>query len=570
MATVRQQLTERLETVLAALHERGVLDCQLPHVQLTPPKQAAHGDFATSVALALAKPLKKKPRDIAAQIQEALGTADGMLEKTEIAGPGFLNLFVARHTWHRALADMLAAGESFIRSHGGRGVRVLVEFVSANPTGPLHLAHGRGAVTGDVISRLLEAAGYEVEREYYVNDLGHQLDVLGRSIYLRYAELLGRSFEPPADFYPGDYVTDIAREIVDEVQERFIDQPEDEWLAELTARGTRWLLDRIRVDLDAFGVTFDNWVSEKELTERVGLQGVIDRLEQNDNVYSEDGKRWFKSTDFGDDKDRVVVREDGRPTYFASDIAYHDEKKSRGFDKLINVWGADHGGYVARVKAGLAALGHAAEDLDVIFIQMVSLSRAGEKLRMGKRSGTAIWLSDVIAEAGCDATRYFFVMRRSDAQLDFDIELATKKSLDNPVYYAQYGHARLCSIARRAAEAGIPEPEDGPNALDPLVLPEELALIKAMNRAPDIVADAARAREPHQVVYYIQETIAAFHSYFTQYKHTEKVISDDAGKTRARLLLCRALRDTLCGLLTILGVSAPERMLLEETEAEEA
>jgi len=562
MATVRHMLTEQVVTALRSLPE--LADVELPRVALTPPKQDAHGDFACNVALALAKPLKKKPRDIATQLQAALGNAGGLLEKTEIAGPGFLNMFVAHHAWHEALAAVLRAGDQHLRSNRGDGRRVLVEFVSANPTGPLHVAHGRGAVTGDVIANLLDAAGYDVEREYYVNDLGHQIDVLGRSIYLRYGELCGRPFDPPEDFYPAEYVTDIAATIKEKHGEEFLDQPEEAWLERFRSTGIEIMLKRIRSDLAAFGVEFDNWVSERELTARVGLDGVVERLTTAGHVYEQEGKRWFKTSELGDEKDRVVIREDGRPTYFASDIAYHDEKKSRGFDTLINIWGADHGGYVARVKAGMVGMGHKPDDLEIVLVQMVHLIAGGEKVKMGKRLGTAVWLSEVVAEAGRDATRYFFAMRRSDAQLEFDIELATKKSLDNPVYYAQMGHARMCAIARRAQEAGIPDAELTDGALAPLVLPEELALIKAMTRAPEVVADAADAREPHQVVHFIQDTIATFHSYYTQYQHSERVISDDADKTRARLLLCRALQGTLRGLLGILGVSAPERMVLEE------
>jgi arginyl-tRNA synthetase len=563
--SMRDKLTRCVEEALQAMRVSGAIAVDVPRVTLSPPKQVAHGDFACNVALALAKPLDRKPRDIAEQLRDALGDAGGLLAKTEVAGPGFLNLFVATSAWHDALAHILEAGDDFVRSEYGRQKRILVEFVSANPTGPLHVAHGRGAVTGDVIANLLDAAGYRVEREYYVNDLGHQIDVLGRSIYLRYAELFGRAFDPPEDFYPGDYITELAQTIRDEDQDAYLDQPEEVWLAHLRERGVALMLERIRADLDSFGIAFDHWVSERELTERVGLTRVVEQLETAGHVYVDEGKRWFRSTDFGDDKDRVVIREDGRSTYFASDIAYHGEKMSRGFDKLINIWGADHGGYVARVNAGLAALGHPGA-LDVVLVQMVSLLRGGEKVRMGKRLGTAVWLSDVVAEAGRDATRYFFVMRRSDAQLEFDLDLATRKSLDNPVYYAQMGHARMCSIERRAAEAGVPEPVLEPGALAPLVLPEELGLIKAMVRAPEVVVDAAEAREPHQIVHYIQDTIAIFHTYFTKYKSSEKVVSEDSEKTRARLLLCRALRTTLHSLLGILGVRAPERMVLGDEE----
>jgi arginyl-tRNA synthetase len=562
--SIRQKLTTRLDAALATLKAQGVFDGDIPDVGLGPPKQASHGDFATPVALSLAKAAKKKPRDIAVALQKALGNADGLLEKSEIAGPGFLNLFVARQAWLDSLGDILKADESFIRSTHGEGTRVLIEFVSANPTGPLHIAHGRGAVTGDVVANLLDAAGYKVEREYYINDLGNQIDIMARSIYLRYGELFGRAFTPPEDFYPGEYITDVAKSLKADVGERFLDKPEGEWLAALRERGIAAMLARIRADLDAFGVRFDHWVSESELVTKVGLDKVVKRLEDAGHVFTQEGKKWFKSTAFGDDKDRVVVREDGRPTYFATDIAYHDEKMQRGFKKLINVWGADHGGYVARVKAGMQALGHDPAALHVIFIQMVSLSRGGESVRMGKRLGTAVWLDEVVREAGKDATRYFFVMRRSDSQLDFDIDLAVKKSVDNPVYYAQMGHARMCSIQRKAVEQGTALPTFAPGALAALVLPEELNMVKTLVQAPEVVAEAADLHEPHLIVHYIQDLIGQFHSYYSQYRNTERVISDDPAKTRARLLLCEALKTALAALLKILGVSAPERMVLDE------
>ena len=562
--SIRQKLTTRLEAALTTLKQQGLFDGEVPEVGLGAPKQASHGDYATPVALSLAKTAKKKPRDIAVALQQALGNADGLLEKSEIAGPGFLNLFVARQTWLDALGDILTAGESFIRSTHGHGIRVLIEFVSANPTGPLHIAHGRGAATGDVVANLLDAAGYQVEREYYINDLGNQIDIMARSIYLRYGELFGRAFTPPEDFYPGEYITDIARKLKADAGDRYLDKPEAEWLAALREQGIASMLERIRADLDAFGVRFDHWVSERELVSKIGLETVVKRLEDAGHIFAEGGKKWFRSTTFGDDKDRVVMREDGRPTYFATDIAYHDEKMQRGFKRLINVWGADHGGYVARVKAGMQALGHDPNALHVIFIQMVSLSRGGESVRMGKRLGTAVWLDEVVREAGRDATRYFFVMRRSDAQLEFDIDLATKKSLDNPVYYAQMGHARMCSVQRRAVEQGIALPTFAPGALSALVLPEELNMVKTLVRAPEVVAEAADAHEPHLIVHYIQDLIGQFHSYYTQYKNSEKVISEDPQKTRARLLLCEALKTALAALLKILGVSAPERMFLDE------
>lgn len=566
--SVRRIVTEKLQEALDALFAEGVLSGDVPRVVLAPPKQADHGDFACTVALALGQRARKNPRDVATALQAKLGDAAGMLRKTEIAGPGYLNLFVTDQAWHDALAGMLAqGGEAFVRSNVGAGQRVLVEYVSANPTGPLHIAHGRGAVTGDVLARLLDLAGFHVEREYYINDMGHQTEVMARSVYLRYAELFGRAFDAPEDFYPGEYITEIAVELKAEVGDRYLDQPESAWLSEFRERGMARMMDRIKADLAAFGIEFDRYVSERALVARMDLPGFVALLESRGHIYDEDGKKWFRSTAFGDDKDRVVIREDGRPTYFASDIAYHYDKLQRGFDQLINVWGADHGGYIARVKAGISALGYEADRLDVVLVQMVSLCRGDQAVRMGKRLGTAVWLRDVINEAGKDATRYFFVMRRTEAQMDFDVDLATKKSIDNPVYYAQMGYARMSSILRKAEEAGVPLPVYTPGALQALVLPEELGLIKTMCRAPDVVADAAIHKEPHAVVTYLQELIAQFHSYYTQYKRTERVISDDPAKTCARLLLCMALRSLLATLLHTVGVSAPESMYLD-AEAE--
>jgi arginyl-tRNA synthetase len=520
--------------------------------------------------MSLAKALKKPPRAVAEALQKALGDGGGLLAKSEIAGPGFLNLTVSDGAWRTALAGILEAGRDFIRTDAGKGTRILVEFVSANPTGPLHIAHGRGAVTGDVLCNLLDAAGFAVEREYYVNDLGNQCDVMARSVYLRYGELAGRAFTPPEDFYPGEYITELAQELRAAEGDKWLDRPEGEWMPVIRAFGIRRMLDRIKDDLGRFGVRFDRFVSEHELTERLGFDALVSRLEKSGHVFEQEGKKWFKTTDFGDDKDRVVVREDGRPTYFASDILYHDEKMRRGYQKLVNIWGADHGGYIARVKAGLAGLGHDPNALEVLLVQMVSLSRGGEAVKMGKRLGTAVWLREVVDEAGRDATRYLFTMRRTDAQLDFDLALATKKSLDNPVYYAQMGHARMCSIARKAKEAGVPEATLGPGALDALVLPAEIGLVKTLSLAPEVVRDAALSREPHRVPHYVQELIAQFHSYYTQYSRTERVISDDPAKTRARLLMCRALQITLAALLGILGVDAPEQMTLTEVEQGEA
>ncbi len=562
--TIKQHLEDRLQSAVASLWRAAGIEGDPAPSSLQPTKQASFGDYATTAALGLAKALRPPPRAVAEKLQAALGDAGGLLAKIEIAGPGYLNFFVRDEALRASLYELLAAGPGFIRSDAGAGKKVLVEYVSANPTGPLHIAHGRGAVMGDVLCNLLDAAGYHVEREFYVNDLGNQCDVMARSVHLRYQELCGRAITTPEEFYPGEYIIDIAKELLAEHKEAYLDAPEEAWLPVFRACGIARMLDRIRDDLERFGVRFDRFVSERELTSRLGFDGLLQGLAAEGHVYEQEGKRWFRTTDFGDDKDRVVVREDGRPTYFASDILYHDDKLRRGFASLIDIWGADHGGYIARVKAGIAALGWPPEALEVLLVQMVSLSRGGESVRMGKRLGTAVWLREVIDEAGRDATRYFFLMRRMDAQLDFDIDLAKKRSLDNPVYYAQMGHARLCAIARRARQEGVFEPELAEGALDALVLPAEIGLIKTLLLAPEVVRDAAESREPHRVVHYVQELIAQFHAYYTQYKGSERVVSEDAVKTRARLLLCRALQMALAALLGILGVEAPEQMSLVE------
>ena len=570
------RLREALGDALDSLFEAGTLTGPRLGVTLQEPRHEGHGDFACAVALSLARTARKNPRQIATELQKALGDANGLLEKAEIAGPGFLNLFVKAEAFHQDLVSLIKSGDDYLRSNEGRGKRVLVEFVSANPTGPLHVAHGRGAVIGDVVANLLEATGHDVTREYYINDQGAQTEHLARSIYIRYGQSFGRELSPPSDFYPGDYVIDIAANLRETDGDRFLDAGESVWFEEFRRRGIAELTARIKSDCAAFGIIFGHWQSEIALTcavladGRDALPALLDDLKSGGFIDERDGKLWFRTTDFGDDKDRVVKRDDGRTTYFASDIAYHRDKLARGFDRLINVWGADHGGYIARVKAGIAALGHNPDVLDIILVQMVTLSRSGEPVRMGKRLGTAIWLREVIDEVGADAVRYSFAMRRSDAQLDFDLDLAKRQSMDNPLYYAQMGHARICSMASRAAELGydVDAIAVTPETVEALRLPEEIALIKTLLQAPGVVSDAARTSSPHLLPHYIQRLIAQFHGYYTRYKGDERVVSDDRQKTHARLLLCRALQTTLAGMLAIIGVDAPERMYLSESKNE--
>jgi len=563
-----------------------------------PPRDPRHGDFAVNAALVLAGPAGRPPRELAAALVDAARASDaeGALAGLEVAGPGFVNVRLAPDVWARALAEVERRGGDFGRSAAGKGRRVLVEFVSANPTGPMHVGHGRNAVTGDVVARLLEWSGHEVTREYYVNDFGAQVQTLARSVHLRYQELHGRRVEFPAKGYPGDYVVDVARALRGEFGDRFLDAPESEWLAPFRDRAVAHVLGLIREDLAQLDIGFDVWSSEKALHESGTVDRFLRELEAKGLVYvgklpppkskkgtparpseleGADGEAaspaedltLFRSSQYGDEVDRPVKRADGTPTYFCADIAYHWEKRQRA-DALVDVLGADHGGYVPRLHAALEALGHARADLHVVLIQMVNLTRGGEAVKMGKRAGNVVWLRDVVDEVGRDATRFLFLTRRADAQLDFDLELAKRQTLDNPVFYVQYGHARIASILRRAAEAGLPPPRFDLDAVRALALPEEQDLVRRILAFPDVLAGAAMAYEPHRVAYYLQETIAAFHSYYTSGKRSgERVIGPDPVKTAGRLYLCLALKQVLQNGLRALGVSAPERM---ESPPEEA
>lgn len=533
-------------------------------VAIEKPKRSDHGDFATTICLQLARPARKNPREIARSVLMHLQDPDGLLESAEMAGPGFINFRIRDEVWLETLRGIAAAGDTYGQSQTGAGKRVLVEFVSANPTGPLHVGHGRGAVIGDAVASLLQAVGYEVDREYYINDVGNQMNILGRSLFVRYQQACGRDVELPENHYVGVYISEIAQRFKAEHGETYVDADfeadRDFWIAAVKDE----ILVGIRKDLGRLGVNFDRWYSERSLHEAGRLLSVVDKLRAAGHVYDdEDGKVWFRSTAFGDEDDRVVVRDTGVPTYFAADIAYHDEKLERGYDLAIDVWGADHHGYIPRVKAALEALGHDPARLEVLLYQFVSLVEDGVQVRMTTRGGKFETLVDLLEDVGEDATRCNFVMRKSDAQFEFDLKLAKSQSLDNPVYYVQYGHARLCSIISKAEEAGHSVPGADVD-LSPLTLPEELELIKRSHDYPWVVQSAAANRAPHHVVFYLQELIGKFHGYYTKYKHSERVITDDAAKTAARLFLCDALRAVLANALALLGVSAPERMYFTE------
>lgn len=550
---LRQYIGQALQT---CFDQQQLHSGQIPEIGLEVPAHAEHGDFSTNVAMILAKAEKKAPRKVAEAIVAALGEGAGMWNRVDIAGPGFINFYLSPRCWFGVLDEVVRQGEQYGRTHSGAGRKVQVEFVSANPTGPLHIGHGRGAATGDAVAAVLSAAGYEVQREYYINDAGNQMLTLGRSLMLRYLELLGETVDFPTDCYQGVYVIDLAREILEREGDRLQHLPEEEALRFFAEQGGGKIREGIEEDLAAFGVRFDNWYSEQSLYDRQSVDRGIALLKERGLTYEKEGAIWFRTTDFGDDKDRVLVRSNGVMTYFASDVAYHKEKFERGFDMVIDVWGADHHGYVPRMKAVLAGLGRNPEDLQIILVQLVNLLRDGQQVAMSTRSGEFVTLREVIDEVGRDACRFFFLMRRSDSQLDFDLELAKKQSNENPVFYVQYAHARVCSINRNAVEQGLAVPEMGKVDFEVLALEDELALARLLSRYPEVVDGAAAQFEPHRVVFYLQELAARFHSYYNK----GRVLVEDLEVSRARLYLVNCVRIVLRNALLLLGVSAPERM----------
>jgi arginyl-tRNA synthetase len=526
------------------------------------PKRPEHGDYSTNAAMVLARRTSKNPREIAQGIVERLEETHHNLERVEIQPPGFINFFLSRRALVDSLREILGRGEAYGRSRMGAEERVQVEFVSANPTGPLHIGHGRGAAVGDALAGILEAAGYRVCREYYVNDVGRQMETLGRSVWLRYLQELGRDVDFPQDHYRGDYIRGLAREVLRLDGAKWADLPEEEALPRLTDYAQSAILDGIRADLEAFRVHYDRWFRESSLYEEGRVRGVLDELREKDLVYEHEGALWFRSSAFGDEKDRVTVRSDGRTTYFASDISYHADKFRRGFEKVIDIWGADHHGYVPRMKGVIKALGRDPQALQVLLVQMVNLLRGGEPMAMSTRSGEFATLREVIDEVGVDAARYIFLMRSPDSHLDFDLEVAKRQERENPVYYVQYAHARICSILKEAKERGVaaPGPDDGDLSL--LRLPEEWNLIKDLGLYPDVIEQSARRLEPHRLTFFLDSLAADFHAYYNKgwLDPKVRVITDDVETTRARLLLVLAIRVVLRNALGLLGVTAPEKM----------
>ena len=561
---MRSHLRELLTQAIEKTAKGGeLISTDLPPLLLEPPKQREFGDLATNVAMLWAQRAKKPPRVIAEMILKNIEDPDGLLARKEIAGPGFLNFTFSSQFYYQRLREFAEGKEGNLDI--GRGRKVQVEFASVNPTGPLHVGHGRVAVIGDVLARLHEAVGFDVEREYYVNDAGKQMENLGRSLYARYQELLGMPYEFPVDGYPGDYVKELAEAVNGENGSKFAAVSQDAAIEFFTRYGGDALLQTIKNQLGEFGIHFDSFFSEKALRERNEVVETIELLRSRGLIYAQDGAEWFRSTEFGDDKDRTVIKSDGELTYFASDIAYHRNKFERRFNKLINVWGADHHGYVPRLKAAMQGLGYDPSILQVVLVQMVQLTRGGEPVRMGKRTGEFVSLEEVLQEVGRDAARFFFLMRKSDSHLDFDLELAKRQSSDNPVFYVQYAHARVCSILEQARKSGILAGmvrSDPPVTLERLKLGEELELIRQMVQFNDVLEDSVRELEPHRMVFYLLELAGEFHRYYNRFR----VISDDRGLSHARLYLVQNVQKTIRRGLEILGVEAPMKMASRSEE----
>ncbi len=540
-------LTEAREKIL---QDRGE-EIELPPVEVEVPREKSHGDYASNLAMVMAGKLGENPRQLAEALTDRLNL--DLVEKVEVAGPGFINLTLNKSWLTAAVDKILAAGEDYGRTDYGQGEKVQLEFVSTNPTGPLHVGHSRGAVVGDVVANIMDRAGYDVKREYYINDAGNQIDLLGKSTYWRYLELFGQEIEMPENSYKGDYIIEVARELRAKYGEELLHKDEGEAMELAREFALNEMLELIQAELENFGIVFDNWFSERTLHDEGKITAAVEELKGKDYIYEKEDALWFKSTAFGDDKDRVVIKSDGNPTYLAADIAYHKNKLERGFDHLINVWGADHHGYIQRMKAVIEALGYDQDTLEIIIVQIVTLLREGEKVPMSKRSGEFVTMSDLLEEIGKDAARYFYSMRSTDSHFDFDLELAKKQSTENPVYYIQYAHARIMSIKEKAGEIQADIAEGDASLLK---TEEEIDLLKLLARYPEELKMAARRRACHLIASYAHELAGAFHVFYNK----RRVITDDEELSLARLKLVEASKVVLRNVLEVLGVSAPDQM----------
>ena len=576
---MKQEVIDIIKNALESLKKPWGLE-GMPPIEIEIPKNESLGDVATTVAMSLTKTLKKPPTKIAEELLAKIIEQPGPFEKIEIAGPGFINFTFKKDYFYKTLEKLLNEEHLYLRTNLGKGKKIQVEFVSANPTGPLHIGHGRGAAVGNALSNLLQAAGFDAQKEYYINDAGLQVKLLGRSVYAKYQQMLGNNVPFPEDGYKGSYIESISGEIIKKAGNKYLNKSFEECGDFFINYAYKSMLADIAEDLKDFGIAFDRWQSERELYEKEKVKNSLNTLREKGFLYERDGALWFSSTRFGDDKDRVVVKKDGEYTYFASDIAYHKDKLDRRFDTIINIWGADHHGYIQRVKSVLEAFGLPEEKFKVILVQMVTLLRHGKPVQMSKRAGEFITLREVIDEVGTDTAKFIFLTRRADSHLEFDIEVAKEQSAENPVFYVQYAFARISSIFRQAIERKILNTEHrAPRKASPrgkqntehrkrenetvqevdlsaLKEDEEISIIKKLIHYPMVFEGAVFSFEPHRITYYIQDLAKLFHSYYNKHR----VISDDKALTTARLCLCKAVQIVLEEGLKILGVSAPERM----------
>ena len=553
---MKEQIGTLLRTALGELTAQGLIPgCDLDALSVSIPSRREFGDFSTNIAMVMASKAKRKPRELAEIIRERMARMGDVFERVDIAGPGFINFTVSPRMWISELHAILELKERFGTSAFGKGEKVQVEYVSANPTGPLHIGHGRGAAVGDTLVRILRAAGFDVQAEYYINDVGNQMNILGLSVLSRYRELMGVPCEFPENGYQGDYIRDIAGKLAEARGHGLLSLGEDQAVAACREYAAETILDGIRQDLELFNVRFDQWFSEASLYKDHKVEHTLGFLQEHDLSYESEGALWFRTTRFGDEKDRVLRKQDGSLTYFAPDIAYHQDKLGRGFRKIIDIWGADHHGYVPRMKAAIESMGADRNCFHALLIQLVSLVREGQPVSMSTRSGEFITLREIIEEVGKDVCRYFFMMRRSDAQLVFDLDLAKKRSDENPVYYIQYAHARICSILRNASEQGL-KPDISLLEEDALASDDDLDLIRMIAGYPDVVVSCAADLEPHKIAFYLLDLATAFHRFYNR----NRVISDNGRLTSARLILMVAVRQVLANALDLMGIEAPESM----------
>ena len=554
---MKQKIKNLIIDAITCAYEKGDFsEKSVPEIEVEVPKITSHGDFSTNIAMVTASIQKMPPRKIAETILKYIKDPDRILAKTQIAGPGFINFFINTLSWHSVLRKIHEEDVLYGASNIGNGRKIQVEFVSSNPTGPLHVGHGRGAAVGDSVANILRFCGYDVQKEYYINDSGRQINTLGKSVYLRYRELMGENIQFPDECYQGDYIRDYAKEIIGLKGKALFDQDEEQSIFFCARFAAERIIKDIRKDLMDFGIEFDNWFSEQSLYDTGKVNAVIEYFKGKNIIYEKDGALWFKTTNFGDEKDRVVVRKNGHATYFASDIAYHMDKFERGFHRVIDVWGADHHGYIPRVTSAIEASGLNRDRFHVILVQLVNLLREQVPVAMSTRAGEFVTLNEVVQEVGRDAARFIFLTRHYESPLDFDLELAKKKTNDNPVFYVQYVHARISSILRKSRERGLYELEWDETAVMLLQEPEEINLIKAMIGYPEVVEDSAKYMEPHRITFYLMDLASSFHAYYNKHR----VLSDDPLLSKGRLYLVLAVQKVIRNGLSLLGVSAPDRM----------